>query len=174
MAIVLTLGGEVMRIIYVYGSQNGRPDAEKVRFCDEMESEWDMESSSEIIVSLGDFNGHEGKCAEGFERVHGGNGIGKRNAEGKDCRSFVMKKSCAWQTLGLIRQTKAKSLIVPVNVKQKLILCLLEKIQKVCKGCESDFMGTSAQARGRRSGQKGFKKHCEKATDHKKKDLEVE
>ena len=38
-----------------------------------------------------------------------------------------MKESCVWQTLGFIRQTKGKSLIVPVDVKQKLILCLWEK-----------------------------------------------
>ena len=82
MAIVLTLGREVMRVICAYGPQSGRPDAEKVHFYDEMGSEWDLESS-EIIVSLGDFNGHVGKCAEGFEGVHGGNGVGKRNAEGR-------------------------------------------------------------------------------------------
>ena len=39
MAIVLTLGSEVMRVICVYGPQSGRPDAEKVRFYDEMENE---------------------------------------------------------------------------------------------------------------------------------------
>ena len=38
MAIVLTLGREVMRIICAYGPQSGRPDAEKVRFHDEMRS----------------------------------------------------------------------------------------------------------------------------------------
>ena len=54
-----------------------------------MGSEWDLGSSSEIIVYLGDFNGHVGKYAEGFEGVHGGNGVGKRNAE-EDCWSFVM------------------------------------------------------------------------------------
>ena len=56
-----------------------------------------------------------------------------------------------------------------VDVKQKLILCLWGKIQKVYKGCKSDSMGTSAQAGNRRSRQKS----CEKGTDHKK-DLEVE
>ena len=55
-------------------------------------------------------------------------------------------------------QTKGKSLIVPVDVEQKLILCLWGKIQKVCKGCKSDSMGTSAQDGGRRSRQKGSKK----------------
>ena len=62
-----------------------------------------------------------------------------------------MKESCAWQAVGLKKQTKGKSLKVPVDVKQKLILCLWGKIQKVYKGCKSDSMGTLAQAGGRRS-----------------------
>ena len=121
MATVLTLGREVMRVICAYGPQSGRPDAEKVRFYDGMGSEWDLGSSSEIIVFLGDFNGHVGKCAEGFEGVHGGNGVGKRNAE-EDCWSFVMRESCAWQILGLKRQTKGKSLIVPVGTEIDFVL----------------------------------------------------
>ena len=88
MAIVLTLGREVMRVICAYGPQSGRPDAEKVRFYDEMGSEWDLGSSREVIVSLGDFKGHVGKCAEGFEGVHGWNGVGKRNAEGRKLLEF--------------------------------------------------------------------------------------
>ena len=40
-----------------------------------------MDSSSEIIVPLSDFNGHVGKSAEGFEGVHGANDIGKLNAK---------------------------------------------------------------------------------------------
>ena len=39
MAIVLTLGREVMRVICAYKPQSGRPNAEKVRFYDEMGSE---------------------------------------------------------------------------------------------------------------------------------------
>ena len=95
----------------------------KVCFYDEVVSEWDFKSSSEIIVSLGYFSGHMGKCAEGFEGVYGGNGIGKRRAEGRLLK-FCDEKSGMWQTLGFIQQTKGKSLIVPVNMKQKLMLCL--------------------------------------------------
>ena len=54
--------------------------------------------------------------------------------------------------LGFIRQTKGKSLIVLVDVKPKLILCLWEKIQKVYKGCKSVSMRTLAQASCCRSG----------------------
>ena len=78
MAIVLTLGREVMRIICAYGPQSRRPDAEKVCLYDKLGSEWDLGSLNEIIASLGDFNGHVGKCAKGFDGVHRGNGIGKR------------------------------------------------------------------------------------------------
>ena len=88
MAIVLTLGREVMRKICAYGPQSGRPDTEKVRFYDEMASEWDLGSSSKIIASLGNFNGRVGKCAEGFEGVHRENGIGKRNAKGRRLLEF--------------------------------------------------------------------------------------
>ena len=90
MATVLTLGTEVTRIISTYEPQSERPEIEKVCFYDEMASEWDFESSSKIIVSLGDFNKHVGKCAEGFQGVYEGNGIGKRNVE--DCESSVRGK----------------------------------------------------------------------------------
>ena len=63
---------------FTHCARPGRPDTEKVRFYDEMASEWDFRSSSKIIVSLGDFSGHVGKCAEG---VYGKNGIGKRHVE---------------------------------------------------------------------------------------------
>ena len=62
-----------------------------------------------------------------------------------------MKESCAWQTLGFTGQTKEKLLIVPVDVKQKLILCCGRKMQKLYKGRERNSMGTSAQVSGRRS-----------------------
>ena len=41
-------------------------------------SEW-----GELVLDIGDFNGHVGKQIEGYEDVHGGNGIGERNMEGK-------------------------------------------------------------------------------------------
>ena len=54
-----------------------------------------------------------------------------RNAEGR-LLEFCDEKELCVQALGFIRQAKGKSLIVRVDVKQKLILCLWEKMQKVC------------------------------------------
>ena len=131
MAIVLTLGREVMRIVCGYEPQSGRPDTEKVRFYDEMANEWDFGSSSEIIASLGDFNGHVRNVLTVLKVCTVGMVLGKEMQKKEDCWSSVMKESCAWQTLGFIRQTNEKSFIMPVDVKQKLILCLWEKMQKV-------------------------------------------
>ena len=59
--IVLTLGKEMMQILSgTYGPQSRRPDT-KARFYDKMASRFDLGSFSEIIFSLGDFNGLVGK-----------------------------------------------------------------------------------------------------------------
>ena len=50
-----------------------------------MGSKWGFKSSSEIIVSLGNFNGHVGKRAEGFEGVKGGMVLGKEMQKKEDC-----------------------------------------------------------------------------------------
>ena len=76
----------------MYGSQSGRPRHRKSSFYNEMTSEWDFGSSSEIIISLGDFNGHVRKCAEGFEGAHGRDGIRKRNVEERRLLEFCDEK----------------------------------------------------------------------------------
>ena len=55
MAIALTLGREVMRMIRTYAPQSRRPHTEKLRFFDEMASEWDFESNHRFFG--GDFSG---------------------------------------------------------------------------------------------------------------------
>ena len=92
-----------------------------------MASDLDLGSSSKIIVSLGDFNGHVGKCAEGFEGVlHGAgeNGIGKRNAEGRKMLEFCDERELCVANTRFYKADKKKSLIVLMDMKQKLILRL--------------------------------------------------
>ena len=83
---------EVVRVICAYAPQSGKPDAEKERFYKEMTREWSVANENELVLGLGDFNGHVGKCAEGFEGIHGGYGIGKRNAEGRMLLDFFDQK----------------------------------------------------------------------------------
>ena len=89
----------------MYGPQSDRTGAEKERFYDDLRSEWDLHSVAELVLGMGDFNGHVGKRIEGYEGVHGGNGIGERNVEGKN---FVMKRSCVWQTHGSEKGRRGK------------------------------------------------------------------
>ena len=44
---------KVMQTIFAFWPQSGKPDMEKVHFCDEIANGWDLKSSSKIISSLG-------------------------------------------------------------------------------------------------------------------------
>ena len=92
MALVLAFRQEVIRVICAYGPQSGRPDKEKEDFYDDMAKEWDLNRPNETILGFGDFNGHVGKRADGFEGVHGGNGFGERNLEGRRLLEFCDEK----------------------------------------------------------------------------------
>ena len=85
-----------------------------------------------------------------LKRYMGEMALGKEMQK-EDFWGFVIKKNCAWQTLGFTKQTKGKSLIVSVDVKQKSILWLWKKNTEIYKGCESNSMGTSTKADGCRS-----------------------
>ena len=61
-----------------------------------MADECNLKNSSEIIVSLEDFNEHAGKYAEAFKGVLGEMVLGKEMQKKEDCWSFVMKNTCAW------------------------------------------------------------------------------
>ena len=92
MTVVMALEEEGVRVICVYGPQSGRTDAEKERFYDDLRSEWDLHNMGELVLGTGDFNGQVGKRIEGYEGVHGGNGIGERNMEGKMLLEFCDEK----------------------------------------------------------------------------------
>ena len=62
----------------------------KVRFYGEVVNEWDLGSSSEIILSSSDFSGHVGKCAEGFEGTFFLNAEGRRLLEFHDEKELRM------------------------------------------------------------------------------------
>ena len=66
-----------MRVTCAYAPQSGKPDAKKERFYEEMAREWSVTNENELVLGLEDFNGHVGKCAEGFEGIHGGMEKGK-------------------------------------------------------------------------------------------------
>ena len=80
MVVVIIFGKKVVRIVCAYAPQRGRSMSEKEKFC-EMGRGCEVENANEVLIFLGGFNGHIGKEVDGFEGVHGGFGIGKRNLE---------------------------------------------------------------------------------------------
>ena len=82
---VLVFEEEVIRVIFAYALQVGRSECEKDQFYNDMASDWDLQNPGEVILGLGDFNGHVGRWIDGFEGVHG---IGKRNVEGRRLLEF--------------------------------------------------------------------------------------
>ena len=57
----------------MYAPQQGRPGAEKDRFYDQLHAVTAKIPLSEVFIPLGDWNGHVGAAADGYEGVHGVN-----------------------------------------------------------------------------------------------------
>ena len=64
----MALEEEAVRIICVYGLQSGRTGVENY-FYDDLRNEWDLHNVGELVLGMGDFNGHIGKQTEGCEGV---------------------------------------------------------------------------------------------------------
>ena len=64
-----------------------------------MASECNLQNPSEVVLDMGDFNGHVGRRIDGFGGVHGGYAIGKRNVEERRLLEFCDEKElCAANT----------------------------------------------------------------------------
>ena len=90
--VVNIFGKNVMRIVCAYAPQCGRSMSEKKKFYEEMARGCKVENENEVLICLGDFNGHIGKEVDGFENVHGGFGTGKGNVEGRLLLEFCVEK----------------------------------------------------------------------------------
>ena len=159
MAIGLVFEEEMVRVICAYAPLTEKPEAEKERFYQEMAREWSVANEIELVLGLEDFNGHVGKCAEGFEGIHGEYGIKKRNAEGRLLLDFCdQKELCVANTwfkkkekrkvtyssggnnteidLVLVRKEKRKYLrdvkVIPGELKHRLVVVVVEE-QKLKK-----------------------------------------
>ena len=64
----------------------------KQSFYDELKCEWVRYSADDLAMCLGDINRHIGKHIDGFDRVHGGYGVGQRKLEGRMLFEFYLKK----------------------------------------------------------------------------------
>ena len=80
----------VYTLVNVYAPQQGRPEAEKDRFYDQLNAVVAKIPLSEVLIPCGDWNGHVGRAADGFEEVHGGFGYGEWKDEGGKLLDFAV------------------------------------------------------------------------------------
>ena len=64
---------------------------DKQSFCDELKGEWDRHSVGDLVICLGEFNGHVGWYIDGCDGVHGGYGMGQRYLEGRMLLEFCLE-----------------------------------------------------------------------------------
>ena len=92
MAIVLTLGREVMRITCAYGPQSERPDTEKVRFM----TKWQVSGTWEVLVKssfLWEISLDMWKNVLRVLKVYMGEMVLGKEMQKEDCWSSVMKNA---------------------------------------------------------------------------------
>ena len=81
-------------------------------------------------MELGDFSGHVGKLAEGFEGIHGGCGIGKRNAEGRMLPDFCDQKELCVANTWYEKRNKRKVTYTSGGNDTKIDFVLVGKEKK--------------------------------------------
>ena len=113
MVIKLCMEGEMVNIACVYAPQAGCEEEEKESFWEEMDQELSGIPAGERLIIGGDMNGHIGRNRVGIERVHGGWGVGMRNADGErlvDCFvSFDLAIVNTWFEKGVNQYITYKS-----------------------------------------------------------------
>ena len=85
----MTIGKTVFVFVCVYAPQANLSEFEKDRFYQMLQCTVAKIPSSEQLFVCGDWNGHIGSQSTGFEEVHGGQAIGKRNTEGERVLEFA-------------------------------------------------------------------------------------
>ena len=85
----MTIGKTVFVFVCVYAPQANLSEFEKDRFYQVLQCAVSKIPASEQLIVCGDWNGHTGSQSTGFEEVHGGQAIGKRNTEGERILEFA-------------------------------------------------------------------------------------
>ena len=91
---VVVVGFEenVLRLICEYAPQGQRCLQEKQSLYDELKGAWDMHSAGDLVMCMGDFDGHISRHIDGVDGVHEGFGVGQRNLEGRMLLEFSLEK----------------------------------------------------------------------------------
>ena len=90
MYLSIVIGKQVYTFFSVYAPQRGLSQAEKDHFYDQLLSALMTVQATDVIIFLGDLNGHVGASADGYGDAHGGQGYSTRNPEGQRILEFAL------------------------------------------------------------------------------------
>ena len=89
-------------------SEKWKKFGRKIVFYDELKGEWDTHSAGELVMCLGDINGHIGWHIDGFDGAHGEYGIGQRNLEERMLSEFCLENELCVSNTWYKREEKRK------------------------------------------------------------------
>ena len=81
----------------------------------------------EIVIPCGDWNGHVGKAADGYEGVHGGFGYGERNADGDRILDFAVANELVIGNTYFVKRDSHLITYQSGNAKTQIDFILLRK-----------------------------------------------
>ncbi len=89
MKLSLVVGREIIHVICGYAPHVGLAITEKIKFWENLHMVIREIPNDQKIFIGGDFNGHVGEGADGYQGIHGGYGFGTRNDSGTDLLDFA-------------------------------------------------------------------------------------
>ena len=85
----LAFEGNILYVLSCYAPQSGLTVEEKTKFYDDLLAISARIEGNCVLFPCGNFNGHIGTNAAGYDGVHGGYGFGDRNMDGERLLEFA-------------------------------------------------------------------------------------
>ena len=82
MLVRIRVGKRILCLVSVYAPQAGRAMVDKEEFYEALGEVLKGVKEEEAMFICGEFNGHVGRDADGYEGVHGCHGFGRRHLGG--------------------------------------------------------------------------------------------
>ena len=127
MLIKLLVGEVVLMVLSVYAPQTGLEESTKDAFYDSLQTVISELPDKEIVIPCGDWNGHVGREAAGYEGVHGGSGYGERNADGDRVLEFAVANDFVIGNTFFVKRDSHLITYQSGNAKTQIDFILLRK-----------------------------------------------
>ena len=127
MLIKLLVGEVVLTVLSVYAPQTGLEESTKDAFYDSLQTVISELPDKEIVIPCGDWNGHVGREAAGYEGVHGGSGYGERNADGDRVLEFAVANDFVIGNTFFVKRDSHLITYQSGNAKTQIDFILLRK-----------------------------------------------